>query len=212
MADLLLVLYCYGGLLYIALMFSFLFRDNIGFRIANLTLLGATVANFTLVALQNIYSSGIIPLIKGNYLIFAPIIFGFSLIIFGTISKLRWIYRYPVAIMLGVGTGLALRSTTDAQITGLIRKTIMPLGTLDPLALFNAILMLVAVIASIYYFVFGTIRGKVGKILQPISTLGRIMIMVCFGASCVSTILTNFTDASGLAFQVINLLKLNVAL
>jgi len=85
-----------------------------------------------------------------------------------------WISRYPVALTVGVGLGLAMRTTVIADFVGQIKATILPLNSI------NNIVMIVGTITAAAYFIFT--RTYTG-IYKYTNQTGRLFLLVAFGVA-----------------------------
>ena len=166
-------------------MYTFLFKETHLYRIAEHVFIGASAANVFVMGLGFIYAGSISRIARGNLAYVIPLVLG--LLMFTTFSKKSyWLSRYAVAIMVGVGTGLTLRATPSAQILGQIIPTLSIIGR-DLYATLNNILILVAAVTAVSYFIFTREhKGPLG-----VSTkLGRYFMLVAFGASYGGTVMT----------------------
>jgi len=100
---------------------------------------------------EAIFKSVIIPLTKGRLLYIVPLLFG--LLTLSRLTKYRWLARYPVALMGGVGSGVLVGMTIRSDILNNIKFTFEGLVNLepDPAA---AILAVVMAFGIIIYFMY----------------------------------------------------------
>lgn len=178
--------------------FSFLYRDNPFYRFAEHLFLGVSVGYGIVLSIYD----GLIPLAWNPFweavtqrqpaglLKLIPIAIG--LLFFARLfPKYVWLIRYPIAILIGVGSGLAIPNVMEASIFRQVHGTLDPFvqihaGTLSPFEIFGAILMLVGVIATLTYFFFSVEhRGVVGGI----SKIGIVFLMIGFGSAFGNTVM-----------------------
>ena len=185
--------------------FSYAFKENIFFRIVQAIFVGCSIGYITTFAIDSITRSGLNVAMAGNYVYFLPIIIGFAL--FAKYSKkYYWISRYPLAILVGTGTGLAARAIVQVNIIAQIIGTIQ-INTTDPWAFANGIIIFVGVLTGMTYFLF-TIKVK-GRIFGGVTRFGRITLMVAFGTAFGSTFVGRFSLFIGsLQYLFINWLGL----
>jgi hypothetical protein len=136
-------------------------------------------ANGILVTYNNIYNSGIVPILNGTkiYMII-PILFGLlAAAVF--VTRISWLTRYPTMFMMGISMGLMVTGTIGSQIIGQISDTMTGLtpGTSLP-NLINAILVLIGVVSSTLYFVYG--RQQKGA-FRTLTRLGRYFLLASLG-------------------------------
>ena len=152
----------------------------------------------------NIKNQVVTPLSNGNYNIIIPVILG-SLLIIRFIPGLYWVARYPVAVLVSGGAGLGLAYTVLAQFVSQIRAGIVPLNSLDNIIMF---VVLIAVIA--FFFLTGRTTKVIEKFkLGWLTRLGRIVLMIAFGASFGTTVMGRASILIGrLQFLLTDLLGL----
>lgn len=160
---------------------SYIYKENIFFRFAEYTVIGAGVGNTVVVALKNVNDIAITNVaVKGNILYILPIIAG--ILLFTRFSKkYQWLSRYGMAPLVGLTVGTALRLVVISQFTQQIKTTILPLYVPNnPMTSLNNILLVTGVFSTISYFIFT--REQVGP-LRITSRIGRVFMMATFGAS-----------------------------
>lgn len=169
--------------------FSFIYKENRLYRFAEHTVVGASAGHYSVIAYQSILDKGWYPLVSGQYLYLLPMILGF-LIFSRFTKKYGWTSFYPVALLVGLGTGLAVRGTVQAEFLAQITSTVRPLYIYGYETL-NNIIITVTVISVLVYFLF-TVEPK-GLLKSPVSyvgKLGRYLLMVAFGAQFGAAIMT----------------------
>lgn len=126
-----------------------------------------------------------------------PIAFG--LLFFARLSpRHNWLVRYPIAILIGFGAGIAIPNMLQANIFEQTRATIEPFGSMGPfvdvppetrlsvLDIFGAILMVIGVICTLTYFFFSVEhRGPINWL----SKVGIAFLMIGFGAAFGNTVM-----------------------
>lgn len=156
------------------MIWSYLYKETILFRFAEYTFIGIASGHLFVVTLLRLRDSTLVPLLsKGEYMLAIPTILG--LLLYARYSKkTEWISRWSMAIMVGVGTGLAIRGMIDAQFIAQIRSTIQ---LKDPI---NGTLLAVLTACTLAFFLFTREQtGLFGKITR----VGRVTIMVAMGAA-----------------------------
>ena len=178
--------------------YSFLYRDNPFYRFAEHLFVGLSVGYGIVFSIHQ----GLIPFAWDPFweavtkrelmglLKLIPIAIG--LLFFSRlVPKYSWLIRYPIAILIGIGSGLAIPNVMEASIFRQVHGTLAPFaqihsGTLGPFEIFGAILMLVGVICTLTYFFFSIEhRGAVGGI----SKVGIVFLMVGFGSAFGNTVM-----------------------
>ncbi len=176
--------------------FSFLYKDNPFYRMAEHILIGLSVG-FTLVLLWNsvLTPKLFVPLFsKGDLWSLIP--FAMSILMLmrlrGSWSK----FSKPVmALIIGAGAGLSIPARMDARILKQLSATIEPfsamgLGQLSAGDIFNAILGLIAVLTVMVYFFY---TRPDNKPVRAISQVGIYFLMIFFGATFGYTVTSRLT-------------------
>ena len=103
-----------------------------------------------------------------------------SLMLLGRLKpQYMWISRYPVVVTVGVGLGLAMRTTVMADFLGQIQATVLPLNSL------NNIVMVIGTCLTAAYFIFTTQESGVYKYIH---TGGRVFLLCAFGVTYGQTV------------------------
>ncbi len=141
---------------------------------------GVSAGHALVLGWMNIRDQGIEPLTtKGNWQVLIPMVLGVMLYTRYS-KKIAWLSRFPLAILVGIGTGLAIRGTVGSQIVSQIKSTILPLNGI------NNVLIVLGTLGVLAYFFFSVEhRGP----LKHVSSFGRYMMMVSFGAAFGSTVM-----------------------
>jgi len=180
MADMIALIGTWLEFAFTIFIFSFILKENIFFRIAEHVFIGVSAGFMTIVALRSIYSVGYLGLVqKQQYGMIIAIVLGLMLYLRYS-KKTEVYYRWPIALLIGLGTGLSIRGGIDAMFLKQIRATILPLNT------FNNAFIVFGVLFSTYYFFF-TVPRK-GIIAETPAKIGRYILMLGFGAEYGSTI------------------------
>lgn len=178
--------------------YSFLYQDNPFYRFAEHLFVGISVGYGIVLAIHQ----GFIPLawkpfyeaVTGGSLsgLVKLIPIGFGLLFFARLSpRHTWLIRYPIAVLIGFGTGVAIPNVLRASIFEQTRGTIEPFaamhaGTLSGGEIFGAILMVIGVICTLTYFFFSLEhRGAVGGL----SKVGIAFLMIGFGSAFGNTVM-----------------------
>jgi len=172
---------------------SILWKDNPWNRLATNILMAASAGNLALVGLTNVRNLGWTPLInQGMYIRIIPIILG--LLTFARFyKKVAYLVRFPVSLMVGVGTGLMVVGRLDAMIVRQIAvfPTLFRVG-LTPLQLVSNVVFIVTFATSLYYFIFSLPLTNY-KPARYIQTIGRWSMMIMLGLYFGSTVLNRLS-------------------
>jgi len=191
--------------LFIILAYSYLIKDNIGFQFVQATYVGFGVGH-SLVMVVKYFSENTFPSItSGNILLVVPLLVG--LLLFGRLVKgYLWLYRYPLAILVGVGLGLQLRGMLKANLIDQIIST-MNVNLSATVDGFNSIIIFIFVLVSMNYFFF-TYRGRqgsgtIGSIQNLLMKSGQYVLMGAFGAGFAAAFLSRLAVFMGIIEQVV---------
>jgi hypothetical protein len=174
--------------------YTILYRENVSFRIAEHLMVGSTVGHAIVLAVFQIRDlawrkvqtgiatgniSGIayvIPMILGVFLYFQ-----FS-------SKLRYVSRVSIALLLAVGIALSIRGLIFVNVIGQIQGALMPLTNIQNIA------YLIGLVCVLLYFIY---EQRASKAAGPLPQIGRYILMLTMGAYFANTIMGRLSIVIG---------------
>lgn len=184
--------------------FSFLYKDNALFKLAEHLYVGVSVG-YTIV---KAYDTVIVHLIvkpiveQGEYALLIPVAIG-MLMLTRYVPKAAWLSRYAFAFIVGVGSGLAIPRTISSFILRQIEDTVRPLlslaggdgvtfsmNLLNPSSSINVIIILIGVISVLFYFFFSIEHSGPGKV---VARTGVMFLMIAFGAAFGYTVMARMS-------------------
>lgn len=169
---------------------SFVFRDNIVFKFAQYTFIGVAAGHAIVMGVKNIIKYGWVHLAGGAYIYVVVFILGIML--YARFSKeYYWLYRYPIAFMVGNGIGISIRAAIHSDFIKNIAATASPLVATAPMDTINNIIIFVGCITALSHFIF-TYEGMHKGTLGFVPKVGRWMMLMAFGASFGNTVMTRF--------------------
>lgn len=184
--------------------FSFLYRDNPFYKVAESIVVGVSAAYWMVVAfwgtlIPNLFGNLYPPMVRSwampnldrtdpDLLYLVPLLLGVMLL-WRLAPKGGWVSRWPMALIIGVFCGMRFVSFIHADFLSQIRATIEPLVVFteadDGTTSFTAydtiknLVIFVGVLACLVYFFFSIEhKGAVGKTAR----LGIFILMITFGA------------------------------
>ncbi len=167
---------------------SYLFRDNRVYRYVEHIFIGVSAGHALVMGVRSVKTLAWQPMLAANTpgvqrtLAFLSIVMG--LLLYTTLVKrYRRISALPVGILLGTGAGLSMGGTIISQGAAQIKATIMPLSSI------NNVIIIVGVLATMTYFIYGKARGTVGDVAIQVGRVGRWIMMVGFGAAYGTTVM-----------------------
>lgn len=184
--------------------FSFLYKDNPLFKLAEHLYVGVSVG-YTIV---KAYDTVIVHLIwkpiveNGEWALFIPVAIGL-LMLTRYVPTAAWMSRYAFALIVGVGSGLAIPRTISSFILKQIEDTVRPLlslaggdgvtfsmNLLSPASNLNAIIILVGVSSVLFYFFFSIEHSGPGRV---VARTGIVFLMIAFGAAFGYTVMARMS-------------------
>ena len=174
-------------------LFSFLYKDNPFFKVAEHLYLGAGMGWWFQVYLYGVLQPKVwIPLMNHDWMVIVPALLGLSLIT-QFIPKISWVSRYGFTFLMGYGSGLAIPVGLSTDFISQIGGTIQPFANLAGMtafAVFNSLLVAVGVICVLFYFFF-SLEHK--GVIKKASNFGIYFLMIYFGAAFGNTVMARFS-------------------
>jgi len=166
--------------------YSFLYKDNPFYKVAEHIYVGVSTGYLVVVSLGDaLYRDIYEPLFVNDireYIVIVPAVL--SLLMFLRFhKKLTWLSRYAIAFIVGIGAGVAVPNKVQSFLLIQAEATIVPVLNPDSWVSTESItnlLVLIGVLTVLFYFFFSV---KHEGILRPVSRTGVIYLMLFFGAS-----------------------------
>lgn len=183
--------------------FTFLYRDNPFFKLAEHLYVGISVG-YTLVKAVDTVGARLlyVPMIEeGDWTLLIPLGIGL-LMLARYVPKAAWLSRWAFAFIVGVGSGLAIPRVISSYVLKQIEDTVRPLvsmtpdgltftaSLLNPASNLNAIVLLIGVIAVLFYFFFSV--EHTGPVRVAART-GIFFLMISFGAAFGYTVMARMS-------------------
>jgi len=165
--------------------FSFLIKENPFYRFFEYTVIGMSAAHAVVMTWDNytkpFWVNGVM---KGEYYLLIPGAIAVLYYFRYAPPKYQWLYRYPLALIMGYNIGYSLAYDPRPFMTQ-IR------GTFESLKDLNSFIYLVIFIGVVVYFIFtfGNKSAAVGKT----RTFARYAMMMYFGVSFGNTVQGRFS-------------------
>jgi len=157
--------------------FTYLFiGESYLFYLAENVVIGGSIVISVASLYKSLISSFVNPVGGGKISLIIPFIIG--LLTFARLTKHRWLARYPVAVMSGLGIGVAFGLTIRSQVLNVVVTTVTDVVDAKP-DLGSAIFMFVGVIAVLTYFIYSV---RLSNIFH--SPTGSMRYIVIFGRYC----------------------------
>ena len=166
------------------------------YKFCEFTFVGLGTGYGIVLAWDNIQRIGIESISMGKISFIIPMILGI-LLYARFVPKMQWVGRYPLAVITGIGTGVAVRGFVQANIVKQIIASAKPLwGPGAPLTYMNNLIIIVLTISGLIFFVF-TIPLEKSKGGNLIGKIGRMGLMIGFGALFANTVLSRYSFLIG---------------
>lgn len=184
--------------------FSFLYKDNPLFKLAEHLYVGVSVGY----AIVKTYDTVLVHLIvkpivdNKDFTLLIPVVIGF-LMLARYVPNASWLSRYAFAFIVGVGAGLAIPRTISSYILKQVEDTVRPLAAmapgggltftwelLNPASNLNGIIILIGVTSVLFYFFFSVEHHGPGK---AVARTGILFLMIAFGAAFGYTVMARMS-------------------
>jgi hypothetical protein len=181
------------------LVFSYLFGDNVLFRLATYLFVGVTAGYFTTIIIyQVIWPRIVLPLVNGTtderLLAAVPLLLG-VLLLFKLFPRLSPIGSIPVGYLVGIGAALAIGGAVMGTVFGQVKGTIALFdfeaqaaqSTTPLVGVVEAVLILIGILTTLIFFHFSTRNQQQpvvqrAKWIEVLSKIGQVFIAITFGA------------------------------
>lgn len=173
---------------------SYLYRENLWFRIAEHAYIGGSAAYGALIMANNAWNF-LSPYVgRGEFLWWLTIPIGLMYLFFFS-NKYFYFYRYPTAIVLGIDIGTYIARSMKTQFLEQIRDTMKienwKIGVEGVnLNLLNDLVVALGVICALFYF-YSTMEHR--GAFRYVSKFGIYVLMAGFGASFGTTVMARIS-------------------
>ncbi len=172
-------------------MFSFLYKENPFYRVAEHVFVGVAAGHGVIVAVDSYLRPTVKSVVKDDqYIYIIPLVIGL-LIYTRYVKSVAWLSRITIAFLVGIGAGIALTRQIKPFFLDQIAATIKPVWVAGKLGVsLNNIVLITGVVATLIYFFFTTSQKGVLKVT---STYGRWIMMIAFGAAFGNTVMSRIS-------------------
>ena len=206
MADYATILGEIVTVLFIVMAYSYLIKDNILFKFVQSTYVGIGVGHAIVMVLKYFRENTFPSIAGGNFSLIIPLLAG--MLLFGRLRKeTMWLYRFPMAILIGAGLGVQIRGMLKASLIDQLTAT-MRIDLSGTMAGLNSVIVLVFVVSAMSYFFF-TVRGTsgggsgMGGLRSTVMKLGQLVLMGGFGAGFAGSFIGRLAVFMGVLEQVV---------
>ena len=195
--ELSLVIQIWMAALFTILIYSIAFRDNMLFKFAEYTFVGAAAGHSLVYGVDNVRRYGWDNLMGGAYLY--AVVFLLGILLYTRYHpQYFWVSRYPLSVMVGLGIGLSMRSGVTSEFIAQIKSTaaIKVLGVTDPFKMVSNLIFIILVVSTVYFFLFTFPKAHEGG-LGIIPKIARYGMMAAFSYSFANTVLSRYNMIFG---------------
>ncbi|MCL1826579.1 MAG: hypothetical protein FWG20_00895 [Candidatus Cloacimonetes bacterium] len=163
---------------------SFLYKDNPFYKIAEQIFVGISAAYWFVYTIYNIlipnFFEKIFTDFSANWLLLIPGVLGMMMVL-RIFPKLDFLGKYPLALMVGTtaGLGIIMYLKTDV-LSQVVSAMVNPFTGGTVLAVLGAFILIVGTLSGLVYFFFSK---KHEGFTGGVARLGIIFLMISFGAS-----------------------------
>jgi hypothetical protein len=181
--------------------YSFLYKDNPLFKLAEHIFVGASVGYLLTITYHEVMLKKLyVPLVEqGHWLLAIAALFGL-LLLARLIPPVAWLSRITFAFILGMSSGVAIPRFLSSFILQQVQGTLKPLVSVDAssgansigftVSELNTLLILIGVVSVLFYFFF-SIEHKAGT--RYVARTGIYFLMVSFGAAFGYTVMARMS-------------------
>lgn len=166
------------------MLYTILYGDQPISRFAEHIYMGTTAGYYAYVNLRFYWDKGIVQMMEpGKIHFIIPVILGIC-IYARLYTPTRWVYRYPMAILMGSMLGVSIRTTVFSQIIDqFILGNLPPLSPIVGVPVGTAINNLIIIIGSLCATVFFVFSHDFSGPTRHIHRIGRLFLLCSFGAT-----------------------------
>ena len=166
------------------MLYTMLYGDQPISRFAEHIYMGTTAGYYAYVNLRFYWDKGIVQMMEpGKIHFIIPVVLG-VMIYARLYTPTRWIYRYPMAILMGAMLGVSIRTTVFSQIIDqFILGNLPPLAPIVGVPAGTAINNLIIIIGSLCATVFFVFSHDFAGPTRYIHRIGRLFLLCSFGAT-----------------------------
>lgn len=178
------------------IVFSYLIKDNFLYRLALHVLIGVAAGYAFLVSYKAVIEKKLfLPLLQDpqtNVGLIVPLILGL-LLLTKLLPRAGWLGNLSLAFLFGVGAGLAVGGAVAGTLWPQVKASML---SLNPVQVgfgkaIDNLIILVGTLSALFYFYFTGTRRR--KVLKAWVSLGKVFIMMAFGALFATGLVTFLT-------------------
>ncbi|HOV16840.1 MAG TPA: hypothetical protein PLF50_05045 [Candidatus Cloacimonadota bacterium] len=194
MAHFMTVLGVWLGAFFTLCIFSFLYKDNPFYKLAEQIFVGLSAGYWFIYTIYSILIPNLFTKLQTDFshntILLIPGILGVMMLL-RLIPKLEWLSLYPISLVIGTSAGISILRYMKSDVLSQLTATMVnPLkqGSID--AIIGSFILIIGTICVIMYFYFS--RKQEG-VLAATSKIGIWFLMISFGASFGYTVMARIS-------------------
>ncbi|NIP42627.1 MAG: hypothetical protein GWO41_10325 [candidate division Zixibacteria bacterium] len=180
------------GLVLTLFTFSFLYKDNPFYKFAEHLVVGVSAGYFVVLLFWTSLKPKLIDTVFYNFsnewFYILPGLLGIMMW-FRFSRKLAWVSRYPIAVYIGIGSGLAIPLNMQNFVNRQLSATMVPVGFGSAAEFWNIFIVIGVICGVIYFFFSKEHKGLFGGLAK----IGIWVLMIGFGASFGFTVMARIS-------------------
>lgn len=194
MAEFMTVLGIWLGVFFTFSIFSFLYKDNPFYKFSEQVFVGLSAAYWFVYTIYNTLIPNLFGKLmadfQGNLILLIPAVLGIMMLI-RIIPKLEWMSRYPIALIIGTTSGIAMLRFMKSDVLSQLTATMInpfTAGRIDQII--GSFILIIGTICGIMYFYFSK---KHTGVLGVTARTGIMLLMISFGAAFGYTVMARIS-------------------
>jgi len=172
------------GVYFTFAIFSFLYKDNPFYKVAEQIFVGLSAGYWLIYTIFNILIPNLFDPLRndfsGNWIKLVPAILGIMMLM-RLIQKTEWISRFPIALVIGTTSGIYFMRYLKSDVLNQLTATMInPFTGEDWISVIGRILLVAGTTTGVIYFYFSK---KHEGIFGGVAKTGIYFLMVSFGAA-----------------------------
>jgi hypothetical protein len=183
--------------------FSFLYRDNVLYRLSESLFAGISFGYFVGLARLNTLEPNLFQPLFGDFSANWPLVIPFALgliLYLRYIPKVAWVSNWALAIYIGYYIGVNLIQRLHGEVLPQTKGTMLPLNVGFGQLVGNLVVIAGVLTVLVYFFFSSPHRGP----LKPAARIGIYYLMISFGASFGYTVMGRVSLLIGRLTFVVN--------
>lgn len=177
------------------LVFSYLLRDNLLYRLVIYAYIGITSALVVITLLENVVAA-YLSTPTGTVLLGVAFVL-LALLALRSVPAFRALGLLPLAFLIAVGTAVAVTGAVTGTILPLVASVVVPGAEV-----INSAVLFVGVVTTLLYFQYGARRRADGTVqrtllVRGIGAIGEAFIVVMMGATYGAIIISSLSVLTG---------------